>query len=1275
MKPTYGDQLACIGLLVGNPVDRGLLAQFLRECGHETVEPDSFGSLEPLARAGLLIVDETAARRHAAQIQAMKREAAPLVLPTLVLVNRNSDGTFWIRQGFEDVLRQPLAKVELMARLEAYLRLRLQSENALRDGEERFRVTFDHAPSGIAHTALDGRFLMVNRRLCEILGYPEAELLQKRFTEITYADDLDTTLSHRQALIAGQRSEFQTEKRYVHKDGTVIWADLTVSVVRGGRGEPKQFISIINDISGRKQLEDKVHRIARARRVMAECNRILVHAPDESTLLTRMCAAAVEFGGYALAWVGMAQHDAQKSVRPVARAGRHTDYVDWTRVTWDASDPNGRGAMGRAIRTGELTLVEDAASDPTQAPWREQILKRGFHSALVLPLKVDGTTVGGMAIFGTEAEEFSPDECELMRELAADIGYGMTALRDRIARQQAELSLRESERFARATIDALSKHICVLDEHGIIIAVNRAWREFAARNGNPDRDCVAEGSNYLEICERAADSGDPDARQVAAALRALIAGSRSDYTFEYRCDSDTEQRWFLLKASVFPDGGPRRLVVSHEDISQRKRSELALLASEERFRDLAELSSDWYWEQDESYRFIEMSGFVLGKLWPNQAFSIGKSRREMHELEPSRYYVGLTEADWQANQALIEERQPFRDQIFQHRTADGQAVYTSISGKPVFDEQGRFRGYRGTGRDITAQLQSRKDLMVARERMRFLLSATPAVIYAGEVDPPYAVNFISDNVRNHFGYAPDDLIDTPGFWFDHVHADDRERVASELDRACQVGHGSLEYRFRRVDGSYVWVRDEPGIVRGTNGAQDELVGYMIDVTEKKHFEDQLLHLAHYDRLTELPNRVLFQDRLIQTLAQAQRNDWIAGVMFLDLDRFKVVNDTLGHHIGDELLRGVSERLGECVRAGDTVGRLGGDEFAVILSDLSKTQDARLVAEKIMRAFDQPFRLEGREIFVTPSIGITLYPADATAPDELIKYADTAMYRAKELGRSNYQFYTADMNSRSLERLDLEYSLRRALERNEFLLHYQPKVEVKSGEMTGMEALVRWQRPGAGLVSPADFIPLLEETGLIVPVGEWVLRSACGQIKKWQAAGLRPLPVAVNISARQMQNAGLLEMVRGVLAETGVDPGLLELEITESSLMHNTESAVTLLQALKDLGLRLSIDDFGTGYSSLSYLKRFPVDALKIDRSFVRDVNTDRDDAAISRAIITMAHQLDLKVIAEGVEDRMQQQFLVENGCDEAQGFLFSRPVNADAIAAMLHGDRVLRAVA
>lgn len=322
-----------------------------------------------------------------------------------------------------------------------------------------------------------------------------------------------------------------------------------------------------------------------------------------------------------------------------------------------------------------------------------------------------------------------------------------------------------------------------------------------------------------------------------------------------------------------------------------------------------------------------------------------------------------------------------------------------------------------------------------------------------------------------------------------------------------------------------------------------------------------------------------------------------------------------------------------------------------------------MTKKIMQSFEQPFVLSGREVFVTASIGITVCPAEGPDADTLIKNADAAMYRDKEIGRNNVQFYTPEMNSRALERLDLENALRRALERGEFLLHYQPKVCTRSGKLVGVEALLRWQRPGLGLVSPAEFIPILEETGLILPVGEWVLRQACAQLRIWGDAGHQLVPVAVNLSAKQLQSPRLTGIVRQIFDDSGVDPALIELEITESSLMQNTEETVALLNDLKKTGLRISIDDFGTGYSSLAYLKRFPVDTLKIDRSFVRDVNVDENDAAIARAIITMAHQLSLKVVAEGVETEAQLAFLVENACDEAQGFLFSRPVAADK----LHG--------
>ena len=441
--------------------------------------------------------------------------------------------------------------------------------------------------------------------------------------------------------------------------------------------------------------------------------------------------------------------------------------------------------------------------------------------------------------------------------------------------------------------------------------------------------------------------------------------------------------------------------------------------------------------------------------------------------------------------------------------------------------------------------------------------------------------------------------------------------------------------------------------------------------ERRSSEEKLAYLAQFDALTGLPNRHMLHDRLKQTLALNRGGDAHTGCMFVDLDRFKQVNDTFGHSVGDKLLIQVAERLRKCVRGGDTVGRLGGDEFAVVLAGLASADNAALVAKKIVAAFAVPFDLDGQETYASASIGIALFPDDAKEADDLLKNADTAMYRAKEQGRNNYQFYLAEMNQRALQRLQLETSLRGAAERAEFVLHYQPKVELTGCSISGFEALLRWQHPGRGLVSPLEFIPVLEETGQIVAVGEWVLEAACAQVKAWQAQGLGAQPVAINVSARQFQQRhldGFMARIRNA----AIDPALIHLELTESLLMQDAASTIRALASLKDCGVRLSIDDFGTGYSSLAYLKRFPLDELKIDRAFVRDIITDPEDAEITLAIISLAHSLDLKVVAEGVETEAQLLFLRSHGCDEIQGYYFARPAPAGECSQMLREGRRLR---
>jgi diguanylate cyclase (GGDEF)-like protein len=467
--------------------------------------------------------------------------------------------------------------------------------------------------------------------------------------------------------------------------------------------------------------------------------------------------------------------------------------------------------------------------------------------------------------------------------------------------------------------------------------------------------------------------------------------------------------------------------------------------------------------------------------------------------------------------------------------------------------------------------------------------------------------------------------------------------------------------------------------RIVGNGKEEAVAVVRDITERKRTEDRVFRLAYHDILTGLLNRNSFKEHLAQALAQAQRNGSHVATLFLDLDRFKRINDTFGYKVGDLLLQTVAERIKEGVRKSDksarlvnaqvpdSVSRLGGDEFTILLPEIKRVQDSAKVAKRILDIVARPLVIAGHEIFVTGSIGITVFPMDGEDPDTLLKNADAAMYNAKEQGRNNFQFYSESMNASSFERLSFENALRKALDRQEFLVHYQPQVNINSGKIVGMEALLRWNHPELGLVPPNDFIPLAEESGLIVPIGEWVLYSACKYNKGLQKMGLPPIRVAVNISSLQFKPNTLVEAITQVLKASDLDSHWLEIELTESAIMKNMDESSGILRELKRMGLRVAIDDFGTGYSSLAYLKRFPLDILKIDRSFIRDIPGDRDNEAIAAAIVAMAHSLNLEVIAEGVETEDQLEFLRRHGCDEVQGFLLSRPLPGGEMKEYLEG--------
>ncbi len=816
---------------------------------------------------------------------------------------------------------------------------------------------------------------------------------------------------------------------------------------------------------------------------------------------------------------------------------------------------------------------------------REELI--GMHPHEVLPvgeaelekaydqLIADGSIKGGMnSHYRCKDGTLLPFE-STRHVLHSGDGYLIAAIsRDIRERQRSEAALRDSERFAKMTLDALTKHICVLDERGEIIAVNRAWREFAKEN-DADPARVLEGVNYLEVCDAAPIT---ESALVAEGVRSVLAGSPK-FEMEYACHSPSERRWFQMRVTRFADEGPVRVVVAHDNITARVRAGATI------------------------QRHARQQNLIAAF---GQMALAGTGAEDLQEqvVILAAYGLGVD---------FCKLLQP---------SPDVESLVVKA----------------GTG--------WRKDLVGSK-----VACVGARTIVGNVVDTRQSVTV------DDFG---DCGLDRSPLLAEHAIASGIAVPVSGASREGQVG----------VLAAYS--RDPRAFSAEDVDFLQSLANTLESVSERRRAEEKLAYLSQFDTLTDLPNRSLLVDRLGQALTQAQRNRWLTAVLVIGLDRFKIVNDTLGHEAGDTLLRQAGERLAECVRSGDTVARLGGDEFAIVLSNLAKADDASLVAQKVIAACARDFELAGEVSRLSCSIGVTLSPDDGAEPELLLKNADIALYRAKEQGGNAYQYFLPEMHRRALERLRTEADLRSAVERNELVLHYQPKADLYSGKLSGFEALLRWQHPARGLVPPLEFIPILEETGLILPVGEWIVRTVCAQLVRWNADGLPARPVAINLSARQFQQAEFDGVIGSILGESGVDPRLLEFELTESLLMKDADEAVRVLRNLKGRGVRLSVDDFGTGYSSLAYLKRFPLDSLKIDRAFIRECTTDADDATIALSIINLAHSLKLKVVAEGVETEAQLNFLRARGCDQLQGYYFARPMDAAAATDALAQDLGLR---
>ena len=1417
---------------------------------------------------------------------------------------------------------------------------RRRAEQALQASEQRFRATFDQAAVGIAHLDMGDRFLLVNERLCEILGYERDALIGKSISAFSHPEDAQSTREQRRRLAAGEIAHATVEKRYLRRDGAPIWVRLTVSLVRDAREASGYYIVVLEDISERRAAQAALEHSERRFRSLTEMSSDFYWETDAAHRLRELV-----YGPQHRSAIDLSRHRGLPRWE-IPYESPDAEGWRWHRATLDAHLPVRDFEFSRRVASGEVVHYS-ISGDPLYAE--------------------DGAFLGYRGI-GKDVSDRKRSELNVKRlaGLYAAVSAANEAIlradsQEEVFRAACDIALQSGD-FSVCTVlllDAQTRALKCVAASGLATARLDALGLCADASLPGGRGMVGHATRTGE----AQISNDFRAEVASATRIEEQLGMRvgSGCAFPLRCDGAVVGVFALLHVDkgAFDEETAGLMWRLADNISfalegfyrdaRRRQAEDSLRESEERFRGLTALSSDWYWELDENLRvsyvspgFEKLAGTTADKV-------LGKPRWETPGVAP----LG---AGWDEHRTTLERHLPFREFEYLRTTASGERLVLSISGEPVLDAAGKFRGYRGTGRDDTrrrhdaeqlrrfraaldvspdmiflvdcasiriidvndsacgalgwprTELLGRSPTMVLVDRSDDELRAAYEALLAGDArtepyrasyrrsdgslmpveitrralrtaDGAYVVAVARDlterlkseerlrhsierfesvsratndvirdwdlrtdgiwwneNFQRVFGWLAREVGAYVESWTGRIHPEDRDAVERGVSTAVAAGEKSwyARYRFERRDGSYAVVEDHGLLIYDELGAPARMIGSMTDVTERVQAEERLAtharrqeavarlgqlaldraaletvfaeavrllkasgadaavlaelgptegeflvraasgagaedtvghvanvttdshwravlegtsrivsdreyflaratgqpgshwlksmgcavytplrgdaaplgvlamyslrenafreedvrfleavgnvvstaiqrreaqsrlaYLAQFDTLTGLPNRNLLQDRLQQTVAQARRRRRAGAVLFIDLDRFKLVNDTLGHQLGDALIVQAGQRLQDCVRPGDTVGRVAGDEYVVVLAELAHADDASVIAQKMLDALALPFSLGETEAYVTASIGIAVFPGDGDDAETLLRNADLAMYRAKESTRNAFCFFAAEMNQRSAARLQLNTDLRRAIERREFVLHYQPKVELASGALIGAEALLRWNHPQRGMVSPAEFIPALEESGQILAVGEWVLQEACAQLRRWCEQGLEPTPVAVNISAKQFQRSDLDAVVERTLQGSGMTAELLELEITESSLMEKPGEAVRMLERLRAMGVRISVDDFGTGYSSLSYLTRLPLSALKIDRSFVRDAQTSGEAASIVRAVIDMAHNLGFTVVAEGVETEEQVAFLRRHGCDLGQGFLFARPMPADALGARL----------
>jgi len=805
--------------------------------------------------------------------------------------------------------------------------------------------------------------------------------------------------------------------------------------------------------------------------------------------------------------------------------------------------------------------------------------------------------------------------------------------------RHAKAALRESEERYRSLYDDTPSMYFTVDPDGKVLSVNQFGATYL---GYTIEELT--GQSVLRVFV------DDDKAAATHHVSECLAHPGQVFQWELRkTRKDGSRLWVHEAARAVRDArGALSVMIVCEDITERKRVEEALRESEERYRALYHDTPSMYFTVDPDGKVLSVNQFG--------ATYLGYTIEELTGQSVLRVFLAADKASAVQHVAKCVASPGWVFQWELRKTRkDGTLLWVHETARALRDADGTL-SVMIVCEDITERKRAEEAVHL---RNRAMESTHNAIIIANssreEFNPIMYVNPAFERIT---GYTAAEALGRDWRFLIGTDYDqpDIERLADAIKDGTEVRAVLRNYR---KDGTLFWNELSFAPVLDESGRPTHFISVINDVTDRVRYERELEHQANYDFLTGLANRNLLRDRLNQTLTQAQRSRWLVAVIFIDLDHFKVINDSMGHDAGDALVRAVAQRLLGCVREVDTVARLGGDEFVIVLPDAANEDAVTNTIQRIQDTLTAPFGIEGHELYVTCSMGASIYPRDGIDGDTLLKHADIAMYRAKELGRDTFQYHRADMNVKVNERFTLESSLRRALERDELLLHYQPIIETTSGRLVGAEALVRWQHPEEGMILPARFIPVAEESGLILPLGEWVLDKACQQARLWQARGMPTFSIAVNLSPRQFRQHNLADIVARALANNQLAPQHLHLELTESMVMQHIEDAMRMAQRLKALGVSLSLDDFGTGYSSLNHLKRFPIDTIKIDRSFVRDIPNEADNAAIASAVIAMARSLNVTVIAEGVEAKEQRNFLDARQCHQIQGYYVSRPLPAN----------------